>query len=178
MRNQERKSVAFIDQWAGVGNPDFLGTAEAILAAKDTDIPVCYPNYVKDMSGRLRVAIPPSQLRQIQKPGMHVSGSRTQQLACTCQTCEPAAPPGFPPVCSDCTCQEALEHPEVYILGHEQACGEAGCNSSDKAKNAMHKWPQCARWACYNKDGWFCACTCPGAACPQPAGRVIRGTLR
>jgi hypothetical protein len=152
-----------IDAWAGVHTP------MASLAAKEAEIPVFYPEFVQDRSGNLERILAPSQLAQMQKPRMKIAQG-TQKLACTCATCEPKAPPGFPPICSDCTCQEAIEHPDVYILGYEQPCGAAGCDKSDKKKNAMHDWPQCARWACYNKDGWFCACTCPGPSCPQPSG--------
>lgn len=162
--------MKFVHPGTGVENTDFVAHSPmAMLFAEDAEIPVSYPAFIEDRSGHLQRMIPPMQLKQIQKPGMNIAQG-TQKLACTCAKCEPSAPPGFPPVCSDCTCQEAIEHPDVYILGYEQPCGASGCSKSDKAKNAMHNWPQCARWACYNKDGWFCACTCPGPSCPQPSG--------
>jgi hypothetical protein len=132
---------------------------------------------VTDKSGRLQKAIPTAQLREMQRPIMNVVPSSTSsKLACACATCDPQA--GFPPVCLGCTCQETVDKPDVYILGRAKSCGGGddlktncedilggGNGTNATAVNAMADWPECTNWGCYNKDGWFCACTCPGDGC-------------
>jgi len=38
-------------------------------------------------------------------------------------------------------------------------------DEEEGSKNALLDFPECDNWSCYNKDGWFCACTCPGHGC-------------
>lgn len=115
-----------------------------------------------------------SQLREMQRPIFNVVPvSASSKLACVCDTCDPQA--GFPPVCLGCKCQELENHPEVFIMGHARSCGggddvKTNCedlmgDSANATVNAMADWPECRNWACYNKDGWFCSCTCPGDGC-------------
>jgi hypothetical protein len=114
----------------------------------------------------------------MQKPAFNVvPASQSSKLACKCATCKPLA--GFPPVCTECKCQEALDDagepkPDVFILGHTKACGEDKCKElgeeegaePDENKfNALLDFPECEWWSCYDKEGWFCACSCPGQGC-------------
>jgi hypothetical protein len=123
-------------------------------------------------------------LAGIQKPAFNVvPAEQSSKLACVCGTCDPDA--GFPPVCNNCNCEEFEDKPDLFMAGHVVACREGKCDDlleealadagveatedgdddDDKGpKNPMNKY-QCTTWACYNQDGWFCSCTCPGKEC-------------
>jgi uncharacterized membrane protein YgcG len=52
--------------------------------------------------------------------------------------------------------------------GSEEGSGgsdDASGGSASAAVNALLDFPECEWWACYDKEGWFCACTCPGQGC-------------
>ena len=148
-------AMHFVKKWSA-GNSDLFLPSE-ILAAQRAGVQISFPQHVTDLSGQLHRLSPGSQHR-IQKPRFNVAQG-TQQLACTCKSC---SQPSFPPVCTNCTCQEAEGHPEVYSFGKQQPILSP--------TNAMKDWPSCKQWACFNKEGWFCSCTCPGEACPEPRG--------
>mmetsp|Transcript_35738 Transcript_35738/g.87913 ORF Transcript_35738/g.87913 Transcript_35738/m.87913 type:complete len:294 (-) Transcript_35738:325-1206(-) len=209
-------SEGYVQQWAAKEGPsDFTHLARLGAGMTEEGVPVCYPTFVKDLSGKLHQALPATQLRAIQHPLFNVVPvSHSQKLACRCESCEPQA--GFPPVCTGCNCEEIVMHPDVWFLGHTTACVEGGCedvpagpasagggggggangtnttaaaaapapaaaggganataaggNATAGAEggeipNALSDWPECRTWACYNKKGWFCVCTCPGEGC-------------
>eukprot|EP00286_Rhodomonas_abbreviata_P003607 CAMPEP_0181347738 /NCGR_PEP_ID=MMETSP1101-20121128/34037_1 /TAXON_ID=46948 /ORGANISM="Rhodomonas abbreviata, Strain Caron Lab Isolate" /LENGTH=267 /DNA_ID=CAMNT_0023459969 /DNA_START=78 /DNA_END=881 /DNA_ORIENTATION=+ len=58
---------------------------------------------------------------------------------------------------------DAAEAEEGAEEGAEEE--EGGEKEAPEAKNALLDFPECDTWSCYNKDGWFCACVCPGSGC-------------
>ena len=64
----------------------------------------------------------------MQKPAFQVvPASQSSKLACKCGTCKPLA--GFPPVCTGCKCEEAVDDAgepkeDVFMIGHTKACAE------------------------------------------------------
>ena len=70
----------------------------------------------------------PQALAAMQKPAFKVvPASKSSKLACKCATCKPLA--GFPPVCTGCKCEEAMDDEgepkeDVFMIGHTKACAE------------------------------------------------------
>jgi hypothetical protein len=81
---------------------------------------------------------------------------------------------GFPPVCTGCKCEEALDDKgepkeDVFIIGHTRACAEDKCEEikldppaeeeepadpdakQENAANSLLDFPECEWWSCYDK---------------------------
>ena len=185
------KAASYVRRWTEAAETAAVSPKAQILALKAQGVPVIFPTSVTDASGRLQKAFKPQALAAMQKPSFAVvPESQSSKLACKCATCKPLA--GFPPVCQDCKCQEAA-NPDAFTIGHTRACAEGKCadlgeeeggedagseaeedeegaeapapGPAENKFNALLDFPECEWWSCYDKDGWFCACTCPGQGC-------------
>ena len=185
------KAASYVRRWTEAAETAAVSPKAQILALKAQGVPVIFPTSVTDASGRLQKAFKPQALAAMQKPSFAVvPESQSSKLACKCATCQPLA--GFPPVCQDCKCQEAA-NPDAFTIGHTRACAEGKCadlgeeeggedagseaeedeegaeapapGPAENKFNALLDFPECEWWSCYDKDGWFCACTCPGQGC-------------
>lgn len=184
------KAASYVRRWSEKAEVAAMSPKEQLLALKAQGVPVIFPSKVTDESGNLAKMYKPQALAAMQKPAFDVvPASQSSKLACKCATCKPLA--GFPPVCTDCKCEEALDDEgepkeDVFMIGHTKACAEDKCEEledeeaedeeedeaaadegtpGENPMNALLDFPECEWWSCYDKEGWFCACTCPGQGC-------------
>lgn len=180
------KAASYVRRWSEQAAQAAMSPKEQILALKAQGVPVIFPSKVTDASGNLNKMFKPQALAAMQKPAFNmVPAGQSSKLACKCGTCTPLA--GFPPVCTGCACEEAMDDEgapkeDVFMIGHTKACAEDKCEEletegaeeeeeaeegapKENPVNSLLDFPECEWWSCYDKEGWFCACTCPGQGC-------------